>query len=70
MKEDINLQLSFMLSIFRWTSIQHVWILDVLNYSSSHEDQQHETMSCKFLSYLPTPLLGQDMTQGQFLSGV
>ena len=22
------------------------------------------------LSYLPTPLLGQDMTQGQFLSGV
>ena len=23
-----------------------------------------------FLSYLPTPLLGQDMTQGQFLSGV
>ena len=23
-----------------------------------------------YLSYLPTPLLGQDMTQGQFLSGV
>ena len=23
-----------------------------------------------FLSYLPTPPLGQDMTQGQFLSGV
>ena len=23
-----------------------------------------------FCSYLPTPLLGQDMTQGQFLSGV
>ena len=22
------------------------------------------------ISYLPTPLLGQDMTQGQFLSGV
>ena len=24
----------------------------------------------KFLPYLPTPLFGQDMTQGQFLSGV
>ena len=24
----------------------------------------------KLLSYLPTPPLGQDMTQGQFLSGV
>ena len=24
----------------------------------------------KHLSYLPTPLLGQDMTQGQFLSGI
>ena len=24
----------------------------------------------KFLDYLPTPPLGQDMTQGQFLSGV
>ena len=23
-----------------------------------------------YISYLPTPLLGQDMTQGQFLSGV
>ena len=23
-----------------------------------------------YLSYLPIPLLGQDMTQGQFLSGV
>ena len=23
-----------------------------------------------YLSYLPTPPLGQDMTQGQFLSGV
>ena len=23
-----------------------------------------------FISYLPTPPLGQDMTQGQFLSGV
>ena len=23
-----------------------------------------------YLSYLPTPLLGQDVTQGQFLSGV
>ena len=29
--------------------------------------KQHQT---KKLSYLPTPPLGQDMTQGQFLSGV
>ena len=26
--------------------------------------------NCTDKSYLPTPLLGQDMTQGQFLSGV
>ena len=25
---------------------------------------------CMCVSYLPTPPLGQDMTQGQFLSGV
>ena len=27
-------------------------------------------LSLDELSYLPTPPLGQDMTQGQFLSGV
>ena len=27
-------------------------------------------ISPTYLSYLPTPPLGQDMTQGQFLSGV
>ena len=26
--------------------------------------------TCILLSYFPTPPLGQDMTQGQFLSGV
>ena len=28
------------------------------------------TLSYTSMSYLPTPPLGQDMTQGQFLSGV
>ena len=28
------------------------------------------TTTEKFLSYVPTPPLGQDMTQGQFLCGV
>ena len=28
------------------------------------------TLNCIWWYYLPTPPLGQDMTQGQFLSGV
>ena len=44
----------------------------VLNDTRTHLCLQFEWFSVgyRFLSYLPTPLLGQDMTQGQFLSGV
>ena len=27
-------------------------------------------LNTQYYTYLPTPMLGQDMTQGQFLSGV
>ena len=33
-------------------------------------NQKRKTLKLALLSYLPTPPLGQDMTQGQFLSGV
>ena len=33
-------------------------------------DDNHYTMGTSNYSYLPTPPLGQDMTQGQFLSEV
>ena len=35
-----------------------------------HADSLHGHKKTPQYSYLPTPLLGQDMTQGQFLSGV
>ena len=37
------------------------------NQTSSHTFREINNLQ---LSYLPTPPLGQDMTQGQFLSGV
>ena len=47
----------------------HIY-LSIYLYTHTHISP---TPVCSYLSinpYLPTPLLGQDMTQGQFLSGV
>ncbi len=37
--------------------------------SPKNVNNVHDTSSHKYI-YLPTPTLGQDMSQGQFLSGV
>ena len=42
-----------------------VWVALAIGYS-----QKRISLTLLLLSYLPTPPLGQDMTQGQFLSGV
>ena len=45
--------------------------LDLVNFIALHQTFfQRQKNSSKLLSYLPTPPLGQDMTQGQFLSEV
>ena len=44
-------------------------ILPTINHSTSAH-LQLVIFTIVYLSYLPSPPLGQDMTQGQFLSGV
>ena len=44
-------------------------ILDRMNINNKKQ-QQYYNRNAKDLPYLPTPPLGQDMTQGQFLTGV
>ena len=47
-------------------SIKSEWQVSSILQDSS----QYLNLSSAFWYYLPTPPLGQDMTQGQFLSGV
>ena len=46
-----------------WFTVSKVLILNVAMLTINAQDDY-------FYPYLPTPLLGQDMTQGQFLSRV
>ena len=39
-------------------------------YYKTRQDWVGKLIYYELCTYLPTPLLGQDMTQGQFLSGV
>ena len=41
-----------------------------LLYNYEHDTFVYKNIILSALSYLPTPPLGQDMTQGQFLSRV
>ena len=52
---------------FYTSLINSLVILLIVSSLSPHNLQ---LLFCCVLSYLPTPPLGQDMTQGQFLSGV
>ena len=45
-------------------------VSSILTTGKNNQEYLLELNTCTHLSYLPTPLLGQDMTQGQFLSGV
>ena len=53
---------------------EHWVILKESEKTDKYQDLAREMKNCGIwksrLSYLPTPPLGQDMTQGQFLSGV
>ena len=40
------------------------------DYERRHSDTRQQQQQQQWWYYLPTPPLGQDMTQGQFLSGV
>ena len=57
-----------------WYGCTYLWVsvyISHLNISSSHEAVVYNINAhIDSLPYLPTPPLGQDMTQGQFLSGV
>ena len=44
--------------------------LNCLKYHSLFEKKMYSALNNLQRYYLPTPPLGQDMTQGQFLSGV
>ena len=60
-------------ALFRELKVWHSWHWAVGNelprtYKMTYYSECK--LSTSTLSYLPTPPLGQDMTQGQFLSGV
>ena len=48
------------------TLVMEIWEV----YAHCHYSQVYSDSELSYLSYLPTPPLGQGMTQGQFLSGV
>ena len=45
-------------------------LLKKIAFRNNKNIKEHIVIKHYTLSYLPTPPLGQDMTQGQFLSGV
>ena len=49
-----------------WKTSQERWTIE----TGGERFKEIRASSVTWWSYLPTPPLGQDMTQGQFLSGV
>ena len=47
-----------------------VWMVNLLTFFSLRDTLLNFKNPKFFYTYLPTPPLGQDMTQGQFLIGV
>ena len=62
-KVNVIAQIEFELALF------DVAVLHVCCHAVETQTRYYITQK-ELISYLPTPPLGQDMTQGQFLSGV
>ena len=81
-KTDLLESIKTTMSEIRFAEVkkkQNRWIIDKGHYIKMERFQKLILCVCYIievdeflimLSYLPTPPLGQDMTQGQFLSGV